>query len=209
MFTNQAVDPSRCRLDSWDSVPGTWVSIDVLLAVDLCEKEKRLEFLSAYESNPLSKDFRGDVRLVGYDQEPVFAHRIILAGKSQVFKRMFENDMEEKETGIVQIDDASIPVLRSNVKYCYTADISFTTETSVEELLKIDHKYCIGNLKTLCDEVLSRTINEDNICDRMVLAEIYEVKKLEGNLNRFYSENLDKLNIYSLVAKRLCTRFSG
>ncbi|KAL3682462.1 hypothetical protein R1sor_000484 [Riccia sorocarpa] len=195
------------------------VSVSRSVALELCEQEKsikelrgtvkelrdKLYFLVAYEPGPLNEGFRGDIILVGYDEEPVHAHRFILAGKSDVFRRMFENDMREKESGIVRIEDATAPVLRSMVKFCYTAEASFT-EASVAEVLRIAHKYCIIDLKTVCESELSKDINADNICDRMVVAEMYEAKSLEYKLNVFFKENFDRLNMYSVVAKRLCSR---
>ncbi|BFI13310.1 hypothetical protein MPTK1_4g16245 [Marchantia polymorpha subsp. ruderalis] len=168
----------------------------------LHELENKVRFLQAYEPGPLSESFRGDVSFVGCDLEPVFAHRFIMAGKSSVFRKMFDIDMKEKESGTVQVDDAVAPVLRSVVNYCYTADILFTEEAPAEEVLKLAHKYDINELKAVCESELSRGINNENLCNRLRLAHIYDAKKLDAVAARFFKENFD--DVYTRVVERLC-----
>ncbi|KAG6556129.1 hypothetical protein Mapa_002070 [Marchantia paleacea] len=159
----------------------------------LHDLENKVRFLQAYEPGPLSELFRGDVSFVGCDLEPVFAHRFIMAGKSVVFRKMFDIDMKEKESGTVQVDDAVAPVLRSMVNYCYTADILFTEEAPAEEVLKLAHKYDINELKAVCESELSRGLR---------LAHIYDAKKLDAVAARFFKENFD--DVYTRVVERLC-----
>ncbi|KAL3682447.1 hypothetical protein R1sor_000469 [Riccia sorocarpa] len=173
-------------------------------AFDLSRKEQELKFLGMYQPGPLSENFRGDVSLVGCDQQPVYAHRFVLAGRSTVFRRMFETDMKEKKSGIVMIDDANGPLLRAMVKYCYTADIVFTAEVAAEEVLKVADKYCLEWLKARCLFELSKDINKDNVCDKLVLAELYEANDLKQAIQNFFASN--SLQVYSAVAKRLCKR---
>ncbi|KAL3682448.1 hypothetical protein R1sor_000470 [Riccia sorocarpa] len=142
--------------------------------------------------------------LMGCDQQHVHAHRFILAGRSTVFRRMFENDMNEKESGVVRIDDANTHVLRAMVNYCYTADVVFTAEATAEEVVKVAIKYCLSNLKAMCLSHLSKNINEDNVCERLLLAELYEGKDLRRAIEKFFVSNPSE--VYSSFAKRLCMR---
>ena len=51
----------------------------------------------------------------------IFAcHKIILASRSPVFKKMFESDMLEKRTGSVDIKNMTPEVLESLLEYIYT-----------------------------------------------------------------------------------------
>ncbi|KAL2630211.1 hypothetical protein R1flu_014897 [Riccia fluitans] len=168
----------------------------------LPELEKKVRFLQAYEPGPMSEHFRGDVSFVGCDLEPVYAHRFIMAGKSMVFRRMFDIDMQEKESGTVRVEDAVAPVLRSMVNYCYTADIEFTEDAPAEEVLKLAHKYDIDELKAVCESELSRGINKENLCNRLRLAHIYDAKKLDAVAAKFFKENFDE--VYTSVVERLC-----
>ncbi|KAL3682572.1 hypothetical protein R1sor_000594 [Riccia sorocarpa] len=164
--------------------------------------EKKLRFLQAFEPGPLSKYFRGDICFVGSDQEPIYAHRFIMEGKSTVFQKMFQTDMKEKESGTVRINDATSHVLRSMVNFCYTANIEFTEEASAEEMLKIGHKYDIKDLRDVCDEELCKDIDVDNLCKRLMLAHIYEAKKLGEFTAEFFHGNFPVT--YPRFVERLC-----
>ncbi|KAL2611352.1 hypothetical protein R1flu_023044 [Riccia fluitans] len=164
--------------------------------------EKKVRFLQAYDPAPLSELFRGDVNFVGSDQEPVYAHRFIMAGKSTVFQRMFNNDMKEKESGTVIVDDAGSAVLKSMVNFCYTAEIGFTEDASAEEVLKISHKYDIKDLKEVCEDELSKGVSGDNLVRRLMLAHMYDAKKLDSVTASFFEENFR--DVYKKVVERLC-----
>ncbi|KAL3682299.1 hypothetical protein R1sor_000321 [Riccia sorocarpa] len=162
----------------------------------------RLRFLREYESSPLSKDFRGDIRFLGWDGEEVHAHKFVMAGRSVVFRRMFSSDMQEKETGIVHCPDASAPVLKSMVNFCYTAEIQFTEEASPEEVLKIAHKYDIKNLKLVCEDELIIRIKEANVYELVMLAQKYDAKQLDKAIAKFFKEGFDV--VYPIFVQRLC-----
>ncbi|KAL2611363.1 hypothetical protein R1flu_023055 [Riccia fluitans] len=164
--------------------------------------EKQVRFLRAFQPSPLSEDFRGDVTFVGRDGKPVYAHRFIMAGKSAVFQRMLDTDMKERNSGTIFINDANSSVLKSVVKYCYTADIDFTEEAPAEEILKVAHKYDIVELKGVCEDELSRGLDTENFCTRAMLAQIYDAGKLDAATSAFFRANFDKL--YLTVIKRLC-----
>ncbi|KAL3682571.1 hypothetical protein R1sor_000593 [Riccia sorocarpa] len=164
--------------------------------------KKKLRFLQAYEPGPLSPHFRGDMSFLGRDQEHIYAHRFIMEGKSTVFRRMFQNDMKEKESGTVRIDDASSHVIRSMVNFCYTTEIQFTEEASAEEVLKIAHKYDIKDLKDVCDEELCKDICEDNICRKLMFAHIFDAKKLVEATKVYFQDFFSCA--YPKVVERLC-----
>ncbi|KAL3682584.1 hypothetical protein R1sor_000606 [Riccia sorocarpa] len=163
---------------------------------------KRVRFLHAFDPAPLSESFVGDVDFVGSDQVPVSAHRFIMAGKSTVFQRMFRCDMKEKVSGTVVVYDASSAVLKSMVNFCYTAEIEFTEDAPAEEMLKISHKYDIGDLKEECEEELSKGVNGNNFCERLKLAHMYDAKKLDAALVKYFQENFT--DMYKQVAESLC-----
>ncbi|KAL3682621.1 hypothetical protein R1sor_000643 [Riccia sorocarpa] len=153
--------------------------------------EKNLRFLRAYEVSPLSEDFRGDVEFIGFDRISVYAHRFILAGRSKVFQRMFDTEMNEKKSGIIRVEDTLAPVLRSLVNYCYTAEIKFTEEAPTDELLKVAEKYDIEDLKAVCEDELSENISKDNLSKRVTLARLYNAKKLDSMTRAFFKANFD------------------
>ncbi|KAL3682577.1 hypothetical protein R1sor_000599 [Riccia sorocarpa] len=164
--------------------------------------EKKLRFLRAYDPAPLSELFMGDIKFVGSDEKPVYAHRFIIAGKATVFQRMFHSDMKEKKSGTVVLNDASSPVIRSMVNFCYTAETEFTEDASAEEMLKISHKYDIRDLKQECDKELAKGVDQNNLCRLLKLAHLYDAKKLDSATARFFGRNFK--DVYKNVVERLC-----
>ncbi|KAL3682588.1 hypothetical protein R1sor_000610 [Riccia sorocarpa] len=162
-----------------------------------------VQFLREYDSSPLSKDFRADIKFIGSDGEEVYAHKFIMVGRSMVFRKMFNADMKEKESGVVQCPDASAPVLRSMVNFCYTAEIEFTEEAPAEEVLKIAHKYDINILKLRCEDELKNGITNENICELLVLAQKYEAKELNQAVADYFKTSFDV--VYPILANRLCS----
>ncbi|KAL2611359.1 hypothetical protein R1flu_023051 [Riccia fluitans] len=164
--------------------------------------EGKVRFLRAYEPGPLSAEFQGDISFVGSDQKRVCAHLFIMAAKSTVIQRMFQNDMREKRSRIITVDDASSPVVRSMVNFCYTADIHFTEEASAEQVLKVAHKYDIKALRDLCGEELCKGLNTDNLCKRLVLARMYDSNKLGDFTAKYFKDNFNE--VYPSFVERLC-----
>lgn len=59
------------------------------------ELKAKLKFLQSFEPGPMSDSFRGDLKLMGSDNIPVYAHRFIMVielGKSCVFRILFFYD---------------------------------------------------------------------------------------------------------------------
>ncbi|KAG6547932.1 hypothetical protein Mapa_010752 [Marchantia paleacea] len=190
------------------------------------ELKAKLKFLQSFEPGPMSDSFRGDLKLMGSDNIPVYAHRFIMpvwrttihleglglrsaarhlllpmSGKSPVFKKMFETEMEEKETGVVKIVDFTAPVLRAMVNFCYTAEIAFSITAPAEEVLKVAHKYDIPELKIVSEDELSRGFTTNNICLRLWLASMYGSKKLETEASKYVKDNFE--TIFPIIRKQI------
>ena len=75
----------------------------------------------------LSGEF-SDVTLEGTDGEHVQAHRIILAARSKVFKKLLFGDFAEAKDALVPVGFEG-NVLHAIVEYCYTDKVSMCEET--------------------------------------------------------------------------------
>ncbi|CAM6081738.1 unnamed protein product [Calypogeia fissa] len=142
-----------------------------------------------------SLKLKGDVTLAVNEnnEQLIHSHRFILADKSSVFRKMFETDMLEKQTGIIQIDDATFPVMRSVISFCYTAEIQFSEEVPAEEVLKVAHKYAIDHLRDVCAEELTKNINKESLPQMLRLAKRFDAKGLQDAAAKFFKENFDSV----------------
>ncbi|BBN19766.1 hypothetical protein MPTK1_8g13460 [Marchantia polymorpha subsp. ruderalis] len=162
---------------------------------------KRLAFLKLQDPDSSMEIFKGDVAFVVHGCDMIHAHRYILAGKSAVFCRMFDCGMLEKETGLIPIDDASYPVMRAVINYCYTADINFTDEIPPDEVLKVAHKYEISHLRDVCAEELCGRISAKNITEMFRLSKRYDAKTLQEACAKYFKDDFDY--VFSTVMENL------
>lgn len=93
---------------------------------------------------------------------------------------MFNSKMREEESGTVYIEDATLPVMRAVVKFCYDAEIDFTDEVTGEEVLKVAHKYDIVLLHKICEEHLIRTLHKGNRAGRLQFSQTFDAAGLEA-----------------------------
>ena len=68
------------------------------------------------------------------------AHKLILASQSPVFKKMFEIDMKERRSGVIEVPDITPAVMSDLLAYLYTGTAPHV-DTLARELLNVANKY--------------------------------------------------------------------
>lgn len=128
----------------------------------------------------LSDDFElamnGEFKDVTFkvENKEIQAHKVILAARSPVFKKMFAAKMKEAQTNKVTISDISSDTFEEMLRYIYTGKTSEMFSTVAMELLGASHKYEIRGLKKLCEAEISRNLTEENAGAVFKLAKLYE-----------------------------------
>ncbi|KAK8935092.1 BTB/POZ domain-containing protein [Platanthera zijinensis] len=107
----------------------------------------------------------------------VAAHRAVLICRSPVFKAMLENEMEESKTCTIKIHDVSYDVLRTFVKYLYTAEVLLDEEMACN-LLVLAEKYQVKHLKAFCEKFMTSKVNRENAIVSYVFAHQHGAKQL-------------------------------
>uniref|UniRef100_A0A915MBJ3 BTB domain-containing protein n=1 Tax=Meloidogyne javanica TaxID=6303 RepID=A0A915MBJ3_MELJA len=95
--------------------------------------------------------------------EVIKAHRCILAQNSEVFQKMFEeNDvLDIPQNTEITITDASPESVRVMLEFFYTGEIKTISESNVDDLFAMAHKYKVEPLKYECEHFLSSKISGD------------------------------------------------
>ena len=107
------------------------------------------------------------------------AHKAILASQSPVFKKMFEVDMKEKETGIVRISEVAPAVVSEMVSYFYTGEAPHLNKHA-KDLLNVANMYELKRLFTMCENKLIEKIKLDNVLDFLGHAELHNASELKN-----------------------------
>ena len=129
-------------------------------------------------ANVLAEGRFSDVIVVAEEREfPV--HRVILAQRSDVFRAMFDVDMTEKQNKRVVIEDLSADAVGDLLTFVYT-DSAPNVNKLAMELLAAAEKYNIPRLKAVCEAELAKSLNIDNVIDRLLDSETYRADQLKA-----------------------------
>ncbi|XP_003738180.1 inhibitor of Bruton tyrosine kinase [Galendromus occidentalis] len=156
-----------------------------------------IEFLQAWELDfgaSIERDFATDVRIQCSDGETIGAHRCILAARSEYFRCMFTSDWREACNRELVMPVPS-ETLRAVLDFMYTdtcppvkssLDINFVCDV----LAFADH-LLLSRLKSICEnELFSRLITVQTVCEVFELAKCYQADKLSQVCADFICVNL-------------------
>ena len=117
-------------------------------------------------------------------------HKAILASQSPVFRKMFEVDMKEKRSGVIEISDPDVSpeVVSDLVTYLYTGNAP-GIQKQANELLKVAHLYEIPRLLKMSENELQKSITPDNVCNLLLLAELHAAHALKAKCMEFVHLN--------------------
>ena len=101
------------------------------------------------------------------------AHKLILASQSPVFKKMFEIDMRERRSGVIEVPDITPAVMSDLLAYLYTGTAPHV-DTLARELLNVANKYELPRLLSICETTLVSKITADSVLEILILAELHE-----------------------------------
>eukprot|EP00092_Neocalanus_flemingeri_P021621 GFUD01023451.1.p1 GENE.GFUD01023451.1~~GFUD01023451.1.p1 ORF type:complete len:332 (+),score=71.59 GFUD01023451.1:100-1095(+) len=124
--------------------------------------------------------------------EQITVHRAILSARSPVFRAMLGNDMKEKKTGIIEIKDFEMDVIKAMVHYIYTARIDENFD-DLKTLAKIGEKYEIQSLVDICCKLLISTISSSTVVDLGVFAETNSFQAVLEKCSEFIASDLGSL----------------
>ena len=106
------------------------------------------------------------------------AHKVILATQSPVFKKMFEIDMKERRSGVIEVSDITPAVMSDLLAYLYTGTAPHV-DTLARELLNVANKYELPRLLSICETTLASKITANSVLEILILAELHQAKTLK------------------------------
>jgi len=115
-------------------------------------------------------------------------HKIILAGRSTVFKAMFSYNLKEKRSSTVVIEDFEENTVIELIHYIYSGQVRNLNNQAIK-LISAADKYDLKELKATCESYLRDKISKANVWDIMIVAYLHNSKMLENAAFQFVSEN--------------------
>ncbi|GFY51904.1 hypothetical protein TNIN_51351 [Trichonephila inaurata madagascariensis] len=102
---------------------------------------------------------------------------------------MFHNDMKEKHSECVDIEDLDDDTVKRMLLYMYTGTLPDLQWDSACNLYTAADKYEILSLKSDCTSFLMDTLTLDNACDLLILADRHQDKYLKSGIQNYFSIN--------------------
>lgn len=141
------------------------------------------------------------------------AHKLILQCRSPVFRCMFEHDMQEMETGTVEIIDAEAESLDSFLLYLYTDE--FPKAEIAGETLKLAKKYEVAALVEFCSQKIVSGLTVKNAAETLLLADAYDLTAVKEATINFIShdrntiQTIQDTEAFSRLSKELVMELFG
>jgi len=120
-------------------------------------------------------------------------NKFMLMSRSSVFKSMFQSNMVESQSNIINIVDLEPEVVAEMVKYIHTGR-SPDIEKMPRELLAAADRYQLEQLKISCQEVLITSLNVENCISILILSNIHNALKLRKGALKFTTENMKAIS---------------
>jgi len=122
------------------------------------------------------------------DGREFHAHKALLAARSPVFNAMFEHEMEERNSGRVEIKDIDHEVLREMLRFIYTGKAP-NLDKMAADLLAAADMYALERLKVMCEEALCSSLTIDSSSEVLVLADMHSADQLKTHAIDFINSH--------------------
>lgn len=106
-------------------------------------------------------------------------HKTVICARSRVFSAMFENDTQEKNSGVVDIPDVDSATMNRMLTYMYSDVIEDMDFKEVEKMYVAADKYEVLPLKKHCSSVLKSIISVENLADIYSLSDMHQDRDLK------------------------------
>ncbi len=133
-----------------------------------------------------------DVCFLVNDQE-IRAHKLILSSRSPVFAAMFDHDMKEKRSGIVDIVGISPDTFRTVLRFMYTDQVELKKEEDAKKLIAAADKYKLDLLRMECEKFLIRGLTWSNCLELLILSDLHKCTHLRETAMKFIRKHTTQL----------------
>ena len=128
------------------------------------------------------------------------AHKIVLAMRSPVFKAELFGSMRETRMPCVTIEDMQPAVFRALLHFIYTDSVPDLEDLEgvdncemVRHLLVAADRYAMDRLKMLCQNILGKNLDVENVATTLALADQHTCDKLKDVCVEFLASS-DKMD---------------
>lgn len=130
-----------------------------------------------------------DVTIVAREGNEFRAHRNVLSAASQVFEKVLQTEMKEKEERTVRFEEMSELILVKVLEFIYTGTVEIEDAQNAEDLIMAADYLLLVGLKTAAGRVVEREMTNSNCISTFYFAEKYRCEELQGKSRMFIYDN--------------------
>ncbi|XP_071033405.1 TD and POZ domain-containing protein 3-like [Parasteatoda tepidariorum] len=119
----------------------------------------------------------------------ISAHRSLLRARSPVFYAMFDQEMIETKTGIIDMPDVDLEILNKFLEFLYTGTIEEFDYDNALKLLIVADKYQVSSLCDLCSIFLVSELTVENVCEVMCVADMTNNESLKTSAMEYLTNH--------------------
>jgi len=148
-----------------------------------------------------------DIQLVLPDGNSVYAHKAVLAARSDYFKTLFEGSFQEGKNPTLHLGEIDLPTLRAVLNYIYTNRITLQlngsgivddtefaiSSDSIVDVLMASGRFLLSGLRQRIERELELNLNLDIVTDLLLVSEIAQSPKLKKACLQMIGKNQDQL----------------
>ncbi|GBL90842.1 Speckle-type POZ protein [Araneus ventricosus] len=120
-------------------------------------------------------------------------HKIVLCARSPVFKAMMTNDMKEKNTDCIRVNDLEDDIVQQLLFFLYSDSIENLQWKSATQLFYAADKYQISKLKEVCSSFLVENLSTTNAGELLLLADTHSDNDLKKSVEDFILEHEEQI----------------
>ncbi|CAL1284120.1 unnamed protein product [Larinioides sclopetarius] len=113
------------------------------------------------------------------------AHKIVLCARSPVFKAMLTNDMKEKNSKCIEVEDVEDDTLQQLLLFLYTDYVENLQWESAIRLYYAGDKYDVRKLKVICSSFLVKNVTASSAGELLLLADTHSDSLLKKFAEEF------------------------
>ncbi|CAL1281797.1 unnamed protein product [Larinioides sclopetarius] len=117
------------------------------------------------------------------------AHKNVLCARSSVFRAMLTNDMKEKNTDCIKVEDLEYETVQRLLLFLYSDSLEELQWESAIQLYYAADKYAIEKLKFLCSTFLVENLSTSTASELLLLADTHNDTELKKIVEDFILKN--------------------
>lgn len=125
----------------------------------------------------------------------IFAHKTILAARSEHFKAMFFRGLKESKDNQVVLSDVQHDIFLDILKYIYSDETSLHSPDRAIEIIAAANYFKLDRLKALCESVIKDSIEIENAAYILQVASRFEAWQLKAFAMDFIMEHYDQVSV--------------